>query len=377
MLELRGDKVFEAMAAEMRSEVLSFTKKQGRPPGLAVILVGDDPASAHYVKIKTKACAQIGMTSFKETLAADGDPVQTQRQIENQIQTFNQREDVDGILVQLPLPSPLQTEQVLSCIDPQKDPDVLTPANMGAVLSGSAHVFSCTPSGILKILHHYKIPIEGKHAVVVGRSNIVGKPMALLLQKENATVTMCHSKTKNLREHTLRGDIVVVAAGQPEFLGREDFKKNSVIIDVGIHYRGSDKLSDNQKIEQSPGAAGQRPAEPGSRSSGDQLKIEQFPGAAGQRPAEPGSRSSGDQPTAAGQRPAEQSPGSRPSGDQPTGDVRFHELQNWAYAVTPVPRGVGPMTVGMLLQNTLLLAKRRAKNRTSQEQSDHGSKTES
>ncbi len=184
-----------------------------------MILVGDDQASQVYVNAKLKACAEVGILSIEQRLKVDT----SKEHLKQVIDDLNQRPDVDGILLQLPLPKHLNGEEAISWISPEKDADCLTPLNFGRLWGGKPLTTPCTPWGVMAILEHYKINPSGMNAVVIGRSNIVGKPMAHLLSQANATVTVCHSKTKDLREHTLKADLVVVAAGQPEFLGLGDF----------------------------------------------------------------------------------------------------------------------------------------------------------
>lgn len=280
---LDGQAVATQKRREIAENIEAFIQSQQRAPGLAVVLVGEDPASQVYVRHKIKACEQVGVLSFEHSLPEQTSP----EHLKTIITRLNQDDQVDGILVQLPLPKQLNEHAVLSWIDPQKDPDGLTTENLGLMLSGKARIYSCTPNGVMEILRHYDISIEGKLAVVVGRSNIVGKPMALLLQNANATVTVCHSRTPDISFHTRQADIVVVAAGKKALLGKSDFKQGAVVVDVGMHREvidGKTKLC---------------------------------------------------------------------------GDVRFEELDGWVSAATPVPGGVGPMTITMLLHNTLQLAKQR------------------
>lgn len=281
MLTLDGKLVSQAVRESLLPRVERIKNKLGRPPHLTVVIVGDDKASHVYVKNKHLACQKVGMLSTIHQLPAST----TEKELLDLIRRLNGDDSVDGVLVQLPLPKHLSEETVLENLAAHKDADGLTYASLGFFFAGKPVVKPCTPAGVMKILEHYKISLEGKKAVVVGRSNIVGKPMMLLLTEANATVTLCHSRTKNLREYTRVADIVVVAAGQPEFLGKEDFKQDAVVVDVGIHGAGSGKLC---------------------------------------------------------------------------GDVRFAELDGWASAATPVPGGVGPMTITMLLENTCLLAEKRA-----------------
>ena len=281
---LDGKKVAAGIKNQLKRSVEAFKQSTGRPPGLTVILVGDDPASEVYVRNKDKACEAIGMKSELIKLPAET----SQEELTQKIQGLNADDSVDGILVQLPLPSHLDSEKALEAIDPTKDPDGLTQTNMGLLWAGKPRVASCTPQGVMSLLKVYEIPIEGQHAVVIGRSNIVGKPMAQLLNMANATVTICHSRTKDLEKHTKLADILVVAAGKPRFLGKEAIKEGAVVIDVGIHRQmdedGKPKLC---------------------------------------------------------------------------GDVRFEELEGIASAATPVPGGVGPLTIATLLENTVRLAELR------------------
>lgn len=281
---LDGKVVSEARRQKIRAQVEEFRAKAGRGPGLAVILVGDDPASQVYVSNKLKTCREIGIESFEHKLGG----ATTANQLRIIVDSLNDNPLVDGILMQLPLPKHLNADEAISWISPSKDADCLTSENLGRLWSGRALTTPCTPWGVMVILEHYGINPSGMNAVVIGRSNIVGKPMAHLLVQANATVTVCHSKTKNLREHTQRADIVVVAAGQPEFVGAGDFKEGAVVIDVGIHRK--------------PAANGK-------------TKL--------------------------------------------CGDVRLKELEGLIKAGTPVPGGVGPMTITMLMENTVRLANAR------------------
>ncbi len=264
--------------SRLKEQVEQFQQSSGISPCLAVVLVGDDPASQVYVSHKIKACAQAGIQSIERRLSGQT----TEEELLQVIEDLNSNQSVHGILVQLPLPDGINEDRVLDKISPLKDADGLSVENLGMLLAGRKRVTPCTPSGVIELLKHNKVKIEGANAVVVGRSEIVGKPMALLLMEENATVTICHSRTKNLKEHLLRADLVVVAAGKPEFLGQGDFKADSVVVDVGIHRKENGKLC---------------------------------------------------------------------------GDVRFEEIKEEVSAITPVPGGVGPMTIAMLLENTLELAK--------------------
>ena len=246
---LDGKAVAVKKRQEIAENVEEFIQSQQRAPGLAGVLVGEDPASAVYVRNKIKACEQVGVLSFEHRL-----PERTSlKELQTLITRLNQDDQVDGILVQLPLPKRLNEHDVLSWIDPQKDPDGLTTENLGLMLSGRARIYSCTPNGVMEILKHYDISIEGKLAVVVGRSNIVGKPMALLLQHANATVTVCHSRTPDISLHTKQADLVVVAAGKKALLGKKDFKQGAVVVDVGMHREvvdGKTKLFGDVRFEE-------------------------------------------------------------------------------------------------------------------------------
>jgi methylenetetrahydrofolate dehydrogenase (NADP+)/methenyltetrahydrofolate cyclohydrolase len=280
-LNLDGKLVAQTRRALLAEKVQAFTTKHGRKPGLAVVLVGADPASQIYVRNKGKACTEAGIASFHIEQPA----TITQDALHKIIDELNARSDVDGILVQLPLPKGLNETLATERISSLKDPDGLTSGNLGLMFAGRTRVAPCTPFGVMKIFEHFKIDLAGKSAVVVGRSNIVGKPMAQLLLEANATVTIAHSKTADLKAVTSVADIVVVAAGKPQFMGKEFFKKGAVVADVGIHRVSSADGKSNV-----------------------------------------------------------------------CGDVRTEELQGWAKAITPVPGGVGPMTIQMLLENTLRLA---------------------
>ena len=247
----------------------------GRPPGLAVLRVGDDPASAVYVANKEKACARIGVASFGDHLPGDTPPAQVLQTIEQ----LNANPAVDGILLQLPLPAGLDEGPLLMAIDPEKDADGLHTLNLGRLLKGEPGPRSCTPAGVMAMLRSNGIDPAGKRAVVIGRSILVGQPMALMLQAANATVTIAHSRTADLAAHTREADILVVAAGRPEFIGAEHVRPGAAVVDVGIHRKPEGGLC---------------------------------------------------------------------------GDVRAAEVESIAAALSPVPGGVGPMTVTMLLVNTVV-----------------------
>lgn len=281
MLILNGKEVAKEVRSSLIPRVQKFKDQTGRPPHLSVIIVGDDSASQIYVRNKKTACESVGMSSTIHALPANI----SQKELNEIIQSLNEDTSVDGILVQFPLPKHLQSEEVLKLVATEKDADGLTYTSLGYFFAGKPLVSPCTPAGVMAILQHYKIPVAGRRAVVVGRSNIVGKPMAQLLTEANATVTVCHSRTEDLSSYTREADLVVVAAGKARLLGKQDFKKDVVIVDVGIHRNEAGKLC---------------------------------------------------------------------------GDVRFEELADWAQAATPVPGGVGPMTIAMLLRNTCQLAEARA-----------------
>ncbi len=274
------------VSAEVRKSILSsvteFKEENGFVPGLAVILVGDNPASAVYVRNKHKACLEVGMNSYEITF----DKNVSEDVLLAKIDELNQDEKVNGILVQLPLPEHISEEKVINRISPDKDVDAFHPVNVGKILIGNYDFLPCTPAGIMELLKFYNVDIKGKECVVIGRSNIVGKPMALLLLGENGTVTVCHSKTKDLKEVTKRADILVVAIGRANFVTKDMVKEGCVVIDVGINRLENGKLC---------------------------------------------------------------------------GDVAFDEVSSVADKITPVPGGVGPMTITMLLKNTLTAAKKQIK----------------
>lgn len=255
--------------------------ERGVTPCLAVVLVGDDPASAIYVRNKEKACAQVGIRSVSVRLSSDTQ----QDALEAQIHALNADAGVDGILVQLPLPPGLDADRVLTIIDPRKDVDGFHVQSMGALVTGGRGFVPCTPKGCMELIRQTGVSLAGKEAVVVGRSNIVGKPMALLLLAESATVTICHSRTTDLAAHTRRADVLVAAVGRPQMINGGMVKPGAIVIDVGIN-----RLPDGRVV----------------------------------------------------------------------GDVDFESVSGVAGYVTPVPGGVGPMTIAMLLENTLLSAEQRA-----------------
>lgn len=274
----------KAVAARIRAGLATRVADlvaRGSRPGLAVVLVGDDPASHVYVRNKTTACADIGVRTFDHRLPA----TVTELELLALLDRLNRDPEVDGILVQMPLPQGLDGRRILLAIDPEKDVDGLHPDNLGRLLMGQPRFVACTPLGVMRLLDEAKTALAGADAVVVGRSNMVGKPMAALLMLADATVTVCHSRTRDLAERVGRADIVVAAVGRPQMIKGDWIKPGATVIDVGIN-RGSDgKL---------------------------------------------------------------------------LGDVEFSPAAARARAITPVPGGVGPMTIAMLLANTLMSAARRA-----------------
>lgn len=256
----------------------------GRPPGLAVLRVGDDPASGVYVANKEKACGRIGIRNLGAHLHAATPPEEVRATIER----LNQDPEVDGILLQLPLPPGLEEGPLLAAIDPQKDADGLHTLNLGRLVKGEPGPRSCTPAGVMALLHQNGVALEGRRAVVVGRSILVGKPMALMLQAANATVSVAHSHTRDLAALTRQAEVLVVAAGRPRMITAEHVSPGAVVVDVGIH----------------------------------------------RLPPDPN-----DAPSAKGRL---------------CGDVKWEEVEPIARAITPVPGGVGPMTVAMLLVNTVV-----------------------
>ncbi len=281
---LDGKKLAQEMELILKQTIESELEVAKRPPGLAVLRVGDDPASGVYVNYKEKACERIGVKSFAKHLKEDISLVE----LTEIIQSLNKAKDVDGILLQLPLPSHLDEASLLSSIDPDKDADGLHPLNLGRLLKGEKGPRSCTPAGVMALLKRNQIKIEGKRAVVVGRSILVGKPMALMLEAANATVTVAHSKTKDLPTLTREADLLVVAAGKPLLIGGNHVNANCVVVDVGIHRLPSDKKNTEESKK---------------------TKL--------------------------------------------CGDVKTFEIQDKVVAFSPVPGGVGPMTVTMLLANTV------------------------
>jgi len=277
----------KAIAASLREKIAADVEKlkaAGTTPGLGVVLVGDDPASRVYVSMKEKACAQAGIFSDEHKLPAET----TEAQLLALVDELNNDSRIDGILVQLPLPDHIDESKVLEAISPYKDVDGFHPYNVGRLVIGSPIFQSCTPFGIMQMLDHVGIDLTGKEVVVVGRSNIVGKPVALMCLARHATVTLCHSRTRDLAAHVGRADVLIAAVGRPEMIKGAWIKEGAVVIDVGVNRVGEKKL---------------------------------------------------------------------------VGDVEFGPARERASAITPVPGGVGPMTITMLLYNTVESAKRRAAER--------------
>lgn len=284
----------------VRDEILARLKPRverlPRKPGLVVIRVGDDPASAIYVRNKIKACQQLGMVSEELTPPA----ATTTAELLALIQELNHRPDIDGILVQTPLPKHIDFQAVLQSIDPGKDVDAFHPQNVGHLVAGRSAPRPCTPAGIMELLRRYEIPVAGKKAVVIGRSDIVGKPMALMLLAADATVTVAHSKTINLAEECRRADLLVAAIGKAAFVTAEFLKPGAVVIDVGMN-----RVTDRDLAERLG-------------------RLEVF----------------------------------NRRGDTVVGDVHPLDVQKVASAYTPVPGGVGPLTIAMLMENTVTLAEK-------------------
>lgn len=269
-----GKKISADIKEEIRVEVERITEGGQRAPGLAVVIVGENPASKVYVNSKVKTCGALGIYSEKYNL----DSEVTEAELLKLIGELNNKEEIDGILVQLPLPKHIDEDKIIEAIKPEKDVDGFHPINLGKLVIGKNGFKSCTPYGIMELLKRYELDLNGKDVVIVGRSNIVGKPLAVMLTNENATVTLCHSRTKNLSEKTLNADIVIVAIGREKFLTEEMVKDGSIVIDVGINRNKLGKLC---------------------------------------------------------------------------GDVDFENVSKKASLITPVPGGVGPMTIAMLMKNTV------------------------
>jgi len=276
---LDGKALAQRIQTQLSEQVQQLLLTNGRPPGLAVLMVGDNPASAAYVGGKERACAKVGIASFGRHFPTNT----SQEELEQTIQALNQDERVDGILVQLPLPDHLDAVALLNQIHPDKDADGLHPVNLGRLVRGEMGLRSCTPAGVMRLLRAYDIDVKGKTAVVVGRSILVGKPLALMLLEADATVTVAHSRSQNLPDITRHADILIAAVGRPQLITADMVKPQAVVIDVGIN-----------------------------RINGESGKS------------------------------------------RLVGDVHFDSVREVAQFITPVPGGVGAMTVAMLLHNTVL-----------------------
>lgn len=277
-----GKAISKQIREEIAAERAEFTAKCGITPGLAVIIVGEDPASQVYVRNKRKACDEVGFYSESYELSAET----TQEELEALVDKLNADDKIHGILVQLPLPKHLDETRVLLKINPEKDVDAFHPYNVGKIMIGDYSFLPCTPAGVMALIERSGIDVCGKKCVVIGRSNIVGKPMAMLLLHSHGTVTICHSRTRNLASICKEADILVAAIGKADFVGADMIKEGAVVIDVGMNRKADGKL---------------------------------------------------------------------------TGDVNFAEAEPLASYITPVPGGVGPMTITMLMQNTLTAAKNKVK----------------
>lgn len=298
---LSGKKVAEAMKAELTQELQELAQ-QGLVPGLATVLVGEDPASQLYVRNKARTCEGLGMHSESIHLPMET----TTAELLEVINRLNRTDEIDGILVQSPLADPIDANLILSAVLPEKDVDGFHPQNVGNLCSGKIDLAPCTPMGIMELLKREKIPIQGAEAVVVGRSNLVGKPMALLLLHQHATVTLCHSRTRDLPAVCRRADILVAAVGRPALLTRDYFKEGVVIIDVGTN-----RVDDLEEA---------------TRLLGEE---------------------------------SERLPKIREKGYALMGDVHPRDPFGIAAAVTPVPGGVGPLTIAHLMKNTVIACKMR------------------
>lgn len=274
MAEIISGKVVSAAKREEIKNRVAELNNKGKQVGLAVIIVGNNSASRVYVNNKKKACEEVGINSYEYALPEET----TQEELLGLIKELNTNDEVNGILCQLPLPSHIDEQAVINAIDPKKDVDAFHPFNVGHIMIGDYTFLPCTPAGIMEMLKYYNISVRGKKCVVIGRSNIVGKPMAMLLLKENGTVEICHSRTENLKEETLTADILVAAVGKADFVTADMVKDGAVVIDVGMNRNKEGKLC---------------------------------------------------------------------------GDVCYGEVEKKASFITPVPGGVGPMTITMLLENTV------------------------
>lgn len=298
---LDGKKIAEQIKDEVALEVTAL-KSEGITPGLAAVLVGENPASEVYVRNKTKTCQQLGMHSEQIKLSAET----TTEQLLEIVDSLNHSEDIDGILIQLPLPDQVDERLILTSVLPEKDVDGFHPVNIGKLVTGDHTLAPCTPMGIMEMLKRESIPIKGAEAVIVGRSTIVGKPMALLLLHEHATVTLCHSRTRDLPAVCRRADILVAAIGRPAMITADYIKEGATVIDVGIN-----RIESESQVLELFGK--------------DSPRLETFAN----------------------------------RGSTLVGDVHPRDPYGIAAAVTPVPGGVGPLTIAHLMKNTLLACKAR------------------
>lgn len=298
---LDGLKIRDEIQAELAGEIAAL-KARGVTPGLAAVLVGENPASQIYVRSKVKACESLGLYSEKIERPA----TMTTDELLTLVDSLNRRDEIDGILVQLPLPSQIDTRRILEAVEPAKDVDGFHPTNVGRLVAGRPNLVPCTPAGIMEMLRRYQIPIGGARAVVVGRSDIVGKPMALLLLHQHATVTICHSRTRDLPSVAREADILVAAMGRPAFVTGDFIRQGATVIDVGMN-----RLAGAGEVQR----AFHDTAEP-------LRKLES-------------------------------------KGSVLIGDVQPEDVRERAGAYTPVPGGVGPLTIAMLMSNTVRAARLR------------------
>jgi len=298
---INGTKIADEIKREVASEV-QLLKQRGISPGLAVVLVGDDAASSAYVNMKAKTCEQLGIYSRKLTIPS----AVTTEQLLAEVRRLNEDDSIDGILVQLPLPKHVNKHTILEGVDPRKDVDGFHSANVGSLVLGHETLVACTPMGVMELLRRSNVKIEGANAVVLGRSDDVGKPQALLLMHANATVTICHSKTRNLPEITRRADILVAAIGKTAMVTRDWVNPGAVVIDVGTN-----KVSDRAQVERLFG--------------NDEARLKEF----------------------------------EKRGYIWVGDVDERAVKDVASMLTPVPGGVGPMTIAILMKNTIKAARMR------------------
>ncbi len=298
---INGTKIAEDIKREVAAEVQSL-KGQGIQPGLAVVLVGDDAASSAYVNMKARTCEQLGIYSRKLTVPS----AVTTGQLLAEVNKLNADDAIDGILVQLPLPKHVNKHAILEGVDPQKDVDGFHSNNLGSLLLGHETLTACTPSGVMELLHRYDVKLAGANAVVLGRSDDVGKPQAILLMHANATVTICHSKTRNLADVTRQADVIVAAIGKTAMVKRDWVKPGAVVIDVGTN-----KVSDRAEVDRLFG--------------NDEARWKEF----------------------------------EKRGYIWVGDVDERGVKEVASLLTPVPGGVGPMTIAVLMKNTVKAARMR------------------